>query len=54
MVAGGLDLAEVEEGLEDEEEEEEAVTTTSPVKFTSKEYKEANRQMSYNGLTNLQ
>lgn len=41
MVAGGLDLAEAEEGLEDGEEEEEGdTTTTALVKFTLRGYKE--------------
>lgn len=34
MAAGGQDLAEAEEDLEDGEEEEEEDTTTAPVKVT--------------------
>lgn len=54
MVAGGLDLAEAEEGLEDEEEEEEEDTATFLVKFTLKGYKGTNRKMSYYSLNHLQ
>lgn len=44
MVAGGLDLAEAEEGLEDGEEEEEEDTTTALVKYTVRGYKELDRK----------
>lgn len=43
MVAGGSDLAEAEEGLEDGEEGEEEDTTTALVKLTLRGFKDGHK-----------